>query len=194
MAAQEEDHYMAGKLLLAMPGIGDPRFHRAVIFVCTHDENGAMGLVINNVMADVTFADLVQQLKFESDIKIDSKALDLQIMRGGPVETARGFLLHSNDFSHDDTMSVDGGYSITGTIEALKDIARGEGPGDLLFILGYAGWDAGQLDIEIQKNAWLVVEPDPALVFDGAPEEKWTRAVDKLGFDPAMLSHVSGQA
>ena len=159
MTQDDQHHFLAGKLLLAMPGIGDPRFRHAVIFICTHDKNGAMGLVINNVMRDITFTDLLGQLKFESDITVDLQAPDLKVMRGGPVETARGFLLHSGNFTHRDTMRINDHYGITGTIEALKDIMHGQGPDSLLFILGYAGWEAGQLDREIQENAWLVADP-----------------------------------
>ena len=194
MGAKEQDHYLVGKLLIAMPSMGDPRFHRAVIFICAHDEDGAMGLIINHSMQGVEFTDLVKQLKFESDIKVDFDSLNLPVMCGGPVESARGFLLHSSDFIREDTMKVDKTYGVTGTVDALKDIASGNGPSDLLFMLGYAGWDAGQLDVEIQQNAWLVVDPDPDLIFNGEPEEKWTRAVGKLGIDPGMLSGVAGSA
>lgn len=177
-----------------MPNMGDDRFERAVIFVCSHDEEGAMGLVINNKMAGIEFTDLVSQLKIESDIKVDFERLNLPVLSGGPVDSARGFLLHSSDFHRDDTMKVDTHYGITGTVEALKDIARGKGPGDLLFILGYAGWTAGQLDAELQQNAWLVVDSDPDLIFNGPLEKKWSRAVTKLGVNPAMLSCMTGNA
>ncbi len=189
--AKKDCHYLTGKLLIAMPNMGDPRFHRAVIFMCSHDENGAMGLVINHEMPGVEFSDLIKQLKFESDITFDT--LDLPVMYGGPVETARGFLLHSTDFKRIDTMTVND-YGITGTIDALKEIAKGKKPKDLMFILGYAGWDAGQLDEEIQQNAWLVVDPDPSIIFQGGADDKWRRAVNKLGIDPARLSSVSGRA
>lgn len=194
MAQSKKEGYLAGKLLLATPGMGDPRFHRAVIFLCAHDENGAMGLVINHVMPGVGFRDLVGQLKVQSDIKLDLEKLDMNVMCGGPVESARGFLLHSSDFVRDDTLRVDNLYGVTGTVEALREVVYGNRPDAMLFILGYAGWDAGQLDIEIQDNAWLVVDPDPDLVFGGEPEEKWTRAVRKLGVDPAMLSAFTGRA
>ncbi|MGH1375059.1 MAG: YqgE/AlgH family protein [Alphaproteobacteria bacterium] len=194
MASDDRTSYMTGKLLLAMPSIGDQRFDRAVIFVCAHDEEGAMGLVINDTMQGIDFSELVGQLKFESDIKVKFEDMDMPVMSGGPVETARGFLLHSSDFARDDTMKVDGTYGVTGTVDALKDVARGDGPKDLLFILGYSGWDAGQLDAELQQNAWLVVEPDPELIFEGDPQEKWKRAINKLGIDPAMLSSAAGRA
>ena len=187
-----DGNYLAGKLLIAMPNMGDPRFHRAVIFVCAHDEDGAMGLVINHEMPGIEFQDLLKQIKFESDITFD--AVDLPVMYGGPVESARGFILHSKDFSRDETMTVGQIYGVTGTVEALRDVAEGQGPKDVLFILGYAGWDAGQLDDEIQQNAWLVVDPDPNLIFNEDAESKWTRAINKLGFDPGMLSGNAGSA
>ncbi len=186
--------YLNGKLLLAMPNMGDARFHRAVIFVCAHDEGGAMGLVINHTMPGIEFNELVNQLKVESDIKVNFDKLDLPVMYGGPVESARGFLLHSGDFMRDDTMKIDTSYGVTGTVDALKDVAMGKGPRDLLFMLGYAGWDAGQLEDEIQKNAWLVVDPDPELIFTGDPSDKWTRAIHKLGIEPGYLSSFSGNA
>ncbi len=194
MASDDRKSYMTGKLLLAMPSIGDQRFDRAVIFVCAHDEEGAMGLVINNTMQGIDFSELVGQLKFESDIKVKFEEMDLPVMSGGPVETARGFLLHSSDFKRDDTMKVDEEFGVTGTVDALKDVACGQGPKELLFMLGYAGWDAGQLDAELQQNAWLVVDADPALIFEGEPQEKWSRAINKLGIDPAMLSSSVGRA
>ena len=162
---KKQDHYLAGKLLLAMPSMGDPRFHRAVIFICSHDEEGAMGLVVNHTMPGIEFNDLVGQLKLESDIKVDFEELNLPVMYGGPVETARGFLLHSGDFSREDTMKINKSYGVTGTVDALKDIASGDKPENLLFILGYAGWEAGQLDSELQQNAWLVADSDPDLIF-----------------------------
>ena len=186
--------YLTGKLLLAMPGMGDQRFNRAVILLCAHDEEGAMGLVINNEMPNVEFSDLAKQLKFESDIRINFDNIHLPVLSGGPVETARGFLLHSGDFTRPDTMRVDDAYGVTGTTDALRDVALGNGPRDMLFVLGYAGWDAGQLDIEIQENAWLVADPDQSLVFDDDVAGKWSRAMAKLGIDPVLLSGASGRA
>ncbi len=187
-----ENNYLTGKLLIAMPTMRDPRFHRAVIFLCNHDKHGAMGLVINHALPGIEFSDLVTQLKFESDITFDS--INLPVMYGGPVESARGFLLHSNDFKSADTMQIAHHYGITGTIDALHDIANGTRPKDLLFILGYAGWDAGQLDEELQQASWLVVDADPDLIFGNDPDEKWLRAITKLGVDPAMLSATAGHA
>lgn len=191
---KKSSHYLTGKLLLAMPSMGDPRFHRAVIFVCAHDANGAMGLVINHTLPGMEFSDLLKQLKISSNIQVDVKSLAVPVLSGGPVEGSRGFLLHSSDYRQGDTVAIAGSYSITGTIDALKEVALGKGPERLLFILGYAGWGVGQLDREIQDNAWLVTDPDPEIIFNARPEEKWERAIQKLGFDPAMLSHTAGHA
>jgi putative transcriptional regulator len=192
--ANKDQNYLTGKLLIAMPAMGDPRFDRAVIFVCSHDEGGAMGLVINHALPNIQFGDLVKQLKIESDIKVNFNKMKLPVMYGGPVESARGFLLHSGDFSRDETMQVNSLYGVTGTLDALKDIARGNGPENLMFILGYAGWEAGQLESEIMQNVWLIAEPDEELVFAANHQVKWTQAIGKLGIDPAMLSVEAGSA
>ena len=186
--------YLVGKLLLAMPAIGDPRFHRAVIYLCAHDKHGAMGLVINSPAPELKFEQLLEQLGIESDIKVDLKKRDMPVFNGGPVETARGFLLHTNEFKQDDTVQVDDTFSITGTTDALKAVANGKGPDKALFILGYAGWVPGQLETELQQNAWLVADPDPALIFENKSEEKWTHAMQGLGLDLALLSGEMGRA
>lgn len=188
---EQKDSYLTGRLLLAMPAMGDPRFHKAVIYMCAHDANGAMGLVINHTLPGVDLSQLLEQLHIDP---AESQAPETPVMSGGPVETARGFVLHSNDFSQSDTIKIDDDFSVTGTIDALKAIASGDGPESMLFILGYAGWSAGQLDQEIQQNAWLVADPDPELIFTSQPEEKWPKAVEKLGVDPGMLSGVAGRA
>jgi putative transcriptional regulator len=185
---------LTGKILLAMPGMGDPRFHHAVIFMCAHDANGAMGLVINHTLPGMEFRDLLEQLKIASDIRVDINALRIPVLSGGPVEGARGFLLHSSEFKQPDTVSIDPHYSITGTTDALRDVAAGKGPQRLLFILGYAGWGAGQLEAEIQENAWLVMEADPEIIFNAPADDKWQRAFEKLGFDPGRLSQAAGRA
>ena len=194
MTGKKDSHYLTGKLLLAMPQMGDPRFHKAVILICVHDENGAMGLVVNRVQPAVKFSQLLEQLSIPSDIKLPSEVPDIPVMCGGPVETARGFLLHSNDFKQDDTISIDEAFSVTGTVDALKQVVGGKGPDSMLFILGYAGWSAEQLEQEIQQNAWLVVDPDNEIIFGDNPEIKWVKAVQKLGVDPAMLSGEAGRA
>lgn len=191
---KDDDAYMTGKLLLAMPSMGDMRFEKSVIYICAHDEQGAMGLVINNPLADLDFHELLEQLKITSDITVDLKALNIPVMNGGPVEGARGFLLHSNDFDMDDTIKVDQDIHVTGTLDALKEVAKGDGPEEKLFILGYSGWSAGQLDQELQQNAWLIVDADPELVFHNDQSKKWDMAIKKLGIEPSMLSSSGGNA
>jgi len=188
------DPYLTGKLLLAMPGMGDLRFHKAVIFVCAHDENGAMGLVINHALPGLEFDQLLNQLGIASDIEVKRTDMAVPILSGGPVEAARGFLLHSGEFNQTDTIKIDDRYSVTGTVDALKEVATGKGPDKMLFILGYAGWTIGQLDEEIQSNSWLVVDPDPGIIFEAPPDEKWDMAIAKLGIDPGMLSGEAGRA
>lgn len=187
----KKDNYLTGRLLLAMPQMGDPRFHRAVIFMCAHDANGAMGLVLNNIMPGVDLSELLAQLNIDRQ---SDKTPAAPVMNGGPVETARGFVLHSPDFAQPETIRVSQDICVTGTIEALKAIAAGAGPKDMLFMLGYAGWGAGQLDKELQDNAWLVTDADATLVFGANAEDKWDKAVRKIGIDPAMLSGSAGHA
>lgn len=189
-----DNTYLAGKLLLAMPSMTDPRFFRSVIFMCAHDENGAMGLVVNNLHRGVEFDNIMEQLGVTSDIEIQDLPDNIEIMDGGPVEGTRGFLLHSSDFSQKDTIKIDDQFSVTGTVDALKEVAQGKGPGDKLFMLGHAGWGAGQLEDEIQRNSWLVAEPDPEIIFKALHDEKWFRAMNSIGVDPAMLSATAGSA
>ncbi len=177
-----------------MPSLSDPRFDRAVIYVCVHDEQGAMGLVVNNAMAGMEFKNLLDQLGIASDIELKIAPENLTVMNGGPVENARGFLLHSNDFLQKDTIKIDENFSVTGTIDALKQVANGEGPDQMLFMLGYAGWGAKQLEQELAQNSWLVVDPDPEIIFGAEHDKKWTKSVSKLGFDPGMLSGEAGRA
>lgn len=191
---QRQDGYLTGKLLLAMPSIGDPRFHRSVIFMTAHDEQGAMGMIVNFPLPELEFKSLLDQLGLVSDITINLDELNMPVLSGGPVEGSRGFLLHSNDFEQDDTVHIGQDYGVTGTTDALKDVVQGKGPDNALFILGYAGWTPGQLETELQQNSWLVSDPDPSLIFHGNPEEKWSMAIDKLGFDPGMLSGDIGRA
>ena len=187
----KNDNYLTGRLLLAMPGMGDPRFHKAVIYLCAHDDKGAMGLVINHILPSIDLSQLLEQLNIKPE---DNKAPDTPVMSGGPVETARGFVLHGNDFEQSDTITIDDDFRVTGTIDALRAIAQGEGPDQMLFILGYAGWSAGQLDEEIQQNAWLVIDADSALIFDTSAETKWDQAIKTIGIDPGMLSGEAGRA
>ena len=197
MTGTLDETFLVGKLLLAMPSMADTRFHKAVIFMCAHDDKGSMGLVINHPMPDVEFTQLVAQLNVGDDgvASLDNTPLsDLPVMSGGPVESGRGFVLHSSDFSQRDTVRVHGGIHVTGTIDALREIVQGRGPEQMLFALGYAGWDAGQLEREIQENTWLITDATPDLVFDIDAAKKWDCAVQRMGVNPVMLSGVSGRA
>ncbi len=194
MAQQKENNFMTGKLLLSMPTINDPRFFKSVIFVCTHDENGAMGLMINSAVPGLNFKELLKQLNIESDPAMADELAKIQVMSGGPVEQARGFILHGTDFSQKDTIKISNDIGVTGTIDAMKDIAHGKGPQDMVFVLGYAGWTKNQLEEEIQSNAWLMIDADQNLIFDTPAEDKWDAAIAILGIDPNMLSGTAGHA
>ena len=189
-----EGGYLKGKLLLATPTIGDPRFDRSVIYLCAHDHKGAVGLVINHPAPELKFVNLLDELGLFSDIEIPLQNLDFPVLNGGPVESSRGFLLHSSEFKHGDTINVDEDCSVTGTTDMLKTLVRGQIPDKALFVLGYARWTRGQLEQELRQNAWLVAEPDSAFIFDSKPEDKWAKAMDRLGLDPAMLSAETGRA
>lgn len=182
--------YMVGHLLVAMPTMPDPRFAKSVIYMCAHNDDGAMGLVINRPMADFTFPDLLEQLNISA--RADTSSINIQF--GGPVEQGRGFVLHSPDYRHETTMVVDDGVALTATTDILKAIADGHGPARKLLALGYAGWGPGQLDQEILQNGWLSVEADPDLVFEGDLSTKWQGALDKLGIDLSVLSDAAGHA
>lgn len=190
----ENKGYLAGKMLLAMPVMGDNRFAKAVIYLCAHDENGAMGLVINQVVPGLEFGSLLKELNVATDITIPSDIVTMPVINGGPVETARGFLLHSKDFKHDDTVDINERFSLTGTIDALKEVAQGHGPKDMVFTLGYAGWSAGQLDSELQQNSWLTCDASENLIFGTKPQDMWDAAIATLGFDPSLLSADAGHA
>jgi putative transcriptional regulator len=182
---------LAGQMLIAMPAMEDPRFQRSVIYMCAHSEKGAMGIVINKRMPTLTFAELLEQLGIETSEKTRS----LPIHFGGPVDTGRGFVLHSLDYGVPEaTMEVAGTIGLTATVDILKSIARGQGPDQALLALGYAGWDAGQLEDEIRANGWLTCEASLPLLFNTDIELTWQRAIGTLGIDPAQLSNISGNA
>lgn len=191
---KSDSPYLTGKLLLAMPTLGDPRFHRAVIFMCAHDENGAMGLVVNHEMPDVNFSSLLEQIGLSSEITVDLKNQPLKVMSGGPVEPMRGLVLYSGEALSGESVHIGGDFKVTGTIESLREIVQGKGPEELIFVLGYSGWGAGQLEGEIKQNSWLVVDAEPEIIFNNDTGKIWERAVSKLGFDPAMLSGTAGRA
>lgn len=182
--------YLTGQLLVAMPTMTDPRFERSVIYMCVHNADGAMGLVVNKLMDTLTFGELLDQL----DINRPTTTDDIRIHFGGPVETGRGFVLHSADYSQEGTVTMESGVGLTATVDILRDIAEGRGPRDCLLALGYAGWGPGQLDGEIHENAWLHVSADESLVFDRDIESKWDRALGKIGIDLSLLSGQAGHA
>ncbi len=186
----ESAGYLSGQLLIAMPQMRDPRFQRAVIYMCVHNTNGAMGLVVNRLAGSLTFPDLLQQLNIDSDNLKQS----IRVHFGGPVESGRGFVLHSSDFKETGTTVVPGGLALTATIDILKAIAQGGGPKRCMLALGYAGWGPKQLDGELQANAWLSVPADEELVFDGDLESKWERSLGKIGIAPKNLLGLSGDA
>ena len=184
------DGYLTWHLLVAMPGMSDERFARSVVFLCAHSEEGAMGIVINRELESLTFEELIEQL----DLKPGGTRVDLPVQAGGPVETGRGFVLHSVDYRHEGTLVVGEDVALTATVDILRAIAQGEGPRRRILALGYAGWSPGQLEAEIRANGWLNVAADADLVFDPALDEKWERAMAKIGVDARMLSTSGGHA
>lgn len=195
---QNQSGFLDGQLLIAMPGIADDRFARSVIYVCAHSEEGAMGIVVNCPAQKVDFPQLLVQLKVigpDEAIRLPAEASSVLVLNGGPVDSSRGFVLHSNDFSIDNsTLSIGGGVSLTATIDILRAIANGSGPDRALLALGYAGWSAGQLENEMQHNGWLNCPADPGLIFDSALSSKYERALRKVGIDPGRLSSDAGHA
>jgi putative transcriptional regulator len=182
--------FMTGQLLVAMPQMRDARFTRSVIYVCAHTGDGAMGLVVNRLVGSLTFPDLLQQLNIDAR----DKGEHIRIRSGGPVETGRGFVLHSTDYVDDATLRVGDTIGLTATIDILKDIASGSGPRRSILALGYAGWGPGQLDAELQANAWLTVPADEELLFDDALNDKWERSLHKISVNPAFLTGEAGHA
>lgn len=177
-------------LLIAMPSLQDGFFDRSVVYVCAHSAAGAMGIVINQSMPDIGFGELLAQLKVPQSPLIAEPIVHF----GGPVETGRGFVLHSTDFMREDTVRITDDLCITGTVDILQAIASGRGPQRSIFALGYAGWSAGQLEEEIQANAWLTVPADDDLIFSTALDNKWEKALSRLGIDPLTLSIEAGHA
>ncbi|MCT4684614.1 MAG: YqgE/AlgH family protein [Roseicyclus sp.] len=189
-SARPED--LTGKLLIAMPDMGDPRFHGSVVFLCAHSGEGAMGLIVNKPMPDVGLGDLLDQL----EIARGPATPDLSVCFGGPVELRRGFVLHSAEYHGDreERLEVDDRFAMTATLDVLEDIARGTGPERALLALGYAGWGPGQLEGEIRENGWLTAEATPEIVFAPRMEGKWAAALASLGISPLTLSSEAGHA
>lgn len=182
---------LEGKLLIAMPGMGDPRFERSVIFMCAHSSDGALGLIVNKPAPELKFNALVRQLGIDAG----NPQRDIRVHFGGPVENGRGFVLHSADYrSNDSTLRVNDAFGMTATLDVLEEIARGEGPSSALLALGYSGWGPGQLEAEILQNGWLTCDAPPEIVFDADDDGKWSAALKTLGVDPLTLSASAGRA
>jgi putative transcriptional regulator len=186
-----EPAFLDGQLLIAMPGMGDLRFARAVIFLCAHSAEGAMGLIVNKPAPELRFGDLLKQLK----IAAGEGMADTRVHFGGPVEHGRGFVLHSAEYGLEGaSLQVNAAFAMTATIDILQDIARGVGPARAILALGYSGWGPGQLEGEIQANGWLTAPADPDLVFGPRDAGKWEAALRTLAIDPRLLSTEGGRA
>jgi putative transcriptional regulator len=189
---------LVGRFLVAAPSMPDERFQKSVVFVCKHDGDGALGIIVNNKVEDLPLAQVYKQL----GIEVPKTAAEHPVLFGGPVQTERGLVLHSADYKRDETLLIEGGMALTASLEILKDMADGSGPKQAWLALGHSGWAPGQLDREMQDNAWLVVDGDAALVFDADFDAKWQRALDRLGskgnpdgkFDLASFSPQAGRA
>jgi putative transcriptional regulator len=182
--------YFEGQMLLAMPAMTDPRFERAVIYMCAHNDEGAMGLVVNKTLDSIDFRELLGQL----DIPAGDSVRDMTVHFGGPVENQRGFVLHSGEYRHDETLMITNQVGLTATLNILRALARGDGPEKSILALGYAGWGPGQLESEFHDNAWLSVPYDDALMFEVEAADKWERAFNSIGVDLSVLSVSAGRA
>ncbi|HLO19953.1 MAG TPA: YqgE/AlgH family protein [Sphingomicrobium sp.] len=189
----DQPNFLSGKLLLAMPGMSDPRFERAVIMMCIHDENGAIGIGVGHKRAGITFRGLLRQLEIEP-----GEAPDCAVHHGGPVEPGRGFILHSTDWGGQDSVQVNAEngnvFVMTGTIDILKAIADGKGPARWIAALGYAGWGEGQLEAEMTRHGWFAAKSDSKILFDTPTDERWAAAFKAEGIDPRLLTSETGVA
>src|SRR5712691_13287688 len=190
--------FLDGQMLIASPAMQDERFSRSLIYMCAHSSEGAMGIVVNQPAAHISFPDLLVKLDVipkAEKIQLPPGAGDVTVLKGGPVETERGFVLHSADFFiENSTLPIDEGVCLTATIDILKAIARGNGPASAILALGYAGWAPGQLETEIHSNGWLHCAPDSDLIFGTDTEIKYNRALGKIGIQPGRLSSEVGHA
>ena len=190
--------YLDGQMLIAMPAMNDERFARTLIYVCAHSSDGAMGIVVNQPAANIKFPDLLVQLDVipaSEPIELPTQAEGVKVLKGGPMETGRGFVLHSADyFIENSTLPIDEGICLTATLDILKAIARGSGPASAILALGYAGWAPGQLEHEIQENGWLHCAADSELVFGTDIDSKYDKALRKIGIELGMLSSEAGHA
>lgn len=185
------ENFLEGKLLIALPGMGDPRFERSVIYMCAHSASGAMGLIVNKPIEGLGFQDLLQRL----DLPVSEHVPNSPVLFGGPVETERGFVLHSGEYKGaESTLPISPEISLTATVEILRAISEGRGPRHATFALGYAGWSPGQIESEIQGNGWVHCDADSTLVFGVDMQSKWSVALGKLGIDISGLSAHAGRA
>ncbi len=188
---------LCGKFLIAMPGMGDERFDKSVVFVCAHSEEGAMGFIVNQALESPTVSDFFRQLEIIDEaelIQVPEHILGDTLHVGGPVEPGRGFVLHSGEYDSKSTLEIGADVCLTATLEILRAIATGNGPDKCLIALGYAGWSAGQLEDEISSNGWLLAEADSKIIFGCKNHQKYERVLSALGIDPVLLSSQSGHA
>lgn len=191
LSAAPRDNFLEGKLLIAMPGMADPRFEKSVIFMCAHSAKGAMGLIVNKPVEGLSFVELMEQFS----IPLAAEAGHVPVLFGGPVNMGRGFVLHSADYGvAESTLTIANGIALTATTDILSAIAQGCGPRRALLALGYAGWGDGQIESEILDNGWIHCDADPDLVFDTDYDAKWETAIAKLGAGIAGLSSNAGRA
>lgn len=192
MTEPSDAGFLAGRLLIAMPGIGDPRFERTVVYLCAHDAEHAIGLAVNRPVDGLTLDSLFERIGIEPPLR---RLADEPVLMGGPVERERGFVLHTDDYLLDEvSMPLTAGLALTTTRDVLQAMSGEEAPRKAMLALGYAGWGPGQLEREVRENVWLVCDPDEALIFDDDFDRKWSRALEKLGISPAMLSEGGGRA
>ncbi|MWD26678.1 YqgE/AlgH family protein [Aquicoccus sp. SCR17] len=188
---EEPEIDLTGHILIAMPGMGDPRFDHSVIFICAHSTDGAMGIVVNKPTDDLVLGDLLDQLEIEQT----EDTPRMKVHFGGPVEHGRGFVLHSPDYASDiSTMLVGAEFAMTATLDILEALSRGEGPGRAILALGYAGWGPGQLEAELAENGWLTCRADPDLIFAANNRDKWRQALKAMGVEALALSSSAGRA
>lgn len=187
----EGENFLEGKLLIALPGMPDPRFEKSVIYMCAHSLEGAMEIIINRAVEGIHFRELMEKLELD----VTAEVKDVPVLYGGPVDTGRGFVLHSGDYeSTDSTLPVSPDISLTATVEILRAMGQGKGPRKALFALGYAGWGPGQIENEIRANGWLHCDSDAALLFDTELGTRWHQALRKLGINASGLTAHAGQA
>ena len=181
---------LTGQIIVSMPSLEDERFYKTVIYICAHSSEGSMGIIINKKIDYDLYPDLLQQLGI--DKPLNNKKLFIRY--GGPVESGRGFVLHSDDMVRKETLNIDKGVALTSTAEFFDDLSKGKGPKNCILALGYAGWQPGQLESEIMRNSWMSLSVDNSFLFDDEVSKKWSQAYKLIGFDPNSLSFESGQA